>query len=302
VTAEAQQPASSERKPASEPAAATRAGDAAAPPVSLDAARDANWRQFAIETALEVLRYYADCGDVQTCVTMQRVLGADVEARLGQRRVQQWLVQYIDLLHRLQLWAPASTVMARCSDEAIRRLNQMHTALQPACTACGTDVTQLPPPDTRPRPEEAVPARADGPPPQPGAGVVTAIDALWAAAPVATLVAVRDEDEPADAPRTLVVTTGLEPVSASASAVGVLQAVAPAHCGGCADVVSACAVCRLPVRGLYVWCQGCGHGGHLQHMQDWFAAYGSLCPTGCQHVCNLSARPPAPALSLSEDA
>ena len=29
-----------------------------------------------------------------------------------------------------------------------------------------------------------------------------------------------------------------------------------------------CSVCQLPVRGLYAWCQGCGHGGHAQHMRE----------------------------------
>ncbi|VDP80262.1 unnamed protein product [Echinostoma caproni] len=28
-----------------------------------------------------------------------------------------------------------------------------------------------------------------------------------------------------------------------------------------------CALCHLTVRGLFVWCRGCSHGGHLEHMQ-----------------------------------
>ena len=47
-----------------------------------------------------------------------------------------------------------------------------------------------------------------------------------------------------------------------------------------------CSVCHLPVRGLYVWCQGCGHGGHADHLRQWFE--GALeCPTGCGHICQL---------------
>jgi len=45
-----------------------------------------------------------------------------------------------------------------------------------------------------------------------------------------------------------------------------------------------CALCHFPVRELTAWCQGCGHGGHLEHMQAWFAAE-TLCPTGCGHQC-----------------
>ena len=52
-----------------------------------------------------------------------------------------------------------------------------------------------------------------------------------------------------------------------------------------------CAVCTLPVRGLIVWCQGCGHGGHERCLREWFAT-NLECPTGCGHICLL--RHPAP--------
>ena len=40
-----------------------------------------------------------------------------------------------------------------------------------------------------------------------------------------------------------------------------------------------CAICALPVKGSYVWCQGCGHGGHADHLREWFRT-----ETGCP-VC-----------------
>ncbi|XP_049873405.1 GATOR complex protein WDR24 [Pectinophora gossypiella] len=47
-----------------------------------------------------------------------------------------------------------------------------------------------------------------------------------------------------------------------------------------------CAVCHEVVRGLYAWCQGCAHGGHLQHMRRWMDSH-ALCPAGCGHHCQL---------------
>ncbi|XP_038220576.1 GATOR complex protein WDR24 [Zerene cesonia] len=47
-----------------------------------------------------------------------------------------------------------------------------------------------------------------------------------------------------------------------------------------------CAVCARAVRGLFAWCQGCSHGGHLRHMQRWHAKH-RLCPAGCGHHCQL---------------
>ncbi|CAN8021181.1 unnamed protein product [Ixodes persulcatus] len=55
-------------------------------------------------------------------------------------------------------------------------------------------------------------------------------------------------------------------------------------CDRCKAVASPCAVCHEVVRGLFVWCQGCAHGGHLQHMTAWFREQ-RLCPTGCGHPC-----------------
>lgn len=56
------------------------------------------------------------------------------------------------------------------------------------------------------------------------------------------------------------------------------------YCGQCRSGMSVCSVCELLVRGLYVWCQGCGHGGHASHMEEWFST-SRVCPTGCMHRC-----------------
>mmetsp|Transcript_10834 Transcript_10834/g.12422 ORF Transcript_10834/g.12422 Transcript_10834/m.12422 type:complete len:222 (-) Transcript_10834:195-860(-) len=57
-------------------------------------------------------------------------------------------------------------------------------------------------------------------------------------------------------------------------------------CPMCAQMLSKCSICQEPVRSVYVWCQGCGHGGHLSHIYDWFRVE-ETCPTGCGHRCNL---------------
>jgi hypothetical protein len=55
-----------------------------------------------------------------------------------------------------------------------------------------------------------------------------------------------------------------------------------------------CFICHQPVKGMYVWCPGCGHGGHLDHALQWFGGLSGkpvreVCPTGCGHKCNLQA-------------
>jgi ribosomal protein L40E len=60
------------------------------------------------------------------------------------------------------------------------------------------------------------------------------------------------------------------------------------QCFKCHSTTSSCALCRRPVRALFVYCQTCGHGGHATHMQQWFRDGRRLCATGCGHVCDLA--------------
>lgn len=63
-------------------------------------------------------------------------------------------------------------------------------------------------------------------------------------------------------------------------------------CRSCRRRVGFCFLCHEPVRGVYVWCPGCGHGGHLDHALQWFGGQSGkgvreMCPTGCGHRCNM---------------
>lgn len=56
------------------------------------------------------------------------------------------------------------------------------------------------------------------------------------------------------------------------------------YCNNCKSAHSSkCSVCNRVVTGLYAWCQGCSHGGHLDHLKQWFAN-NSKCAK-CEHLC-----------------
>ncbi|KAF4677465.1 WD repeat-containing protein 24 [Perkinsus chesapeaki] len=61
-------------------------------------------------------------------------------------------------------------------------------------------------------------------------------------------------------------------------------------CSHCHKNNRSCVVCGGNVKGLWLACQVCGHGGHVTHMSDWFATQGhETCPSpNCGHVCLLS--------------
>lgn len=64
------------------------------------------------------------------------------------------------------------------------------------------------------------------------------------------------------------------------------QLTAGRRCLECSATITSCVLCHQPVSGLYVWCPGCGHGGHAACLERWFAEE-STCPSGCGHQCEL---------------
>ena len=56
------------------------------------------------------------------------------------------------------------------------------------------------------------------------------------------------------------------------------------------DIYTLCSVCKTKNSGLVAMCLRCGHGGHLKHVQEWFAnansEEGRKCAvTSCQCHC-----------------
>ena len=56
-------------------------------------------------------------------------------------------------------------------------------------------------------------------------------------------------------------------------------------CSKCGSCLTDCVLCGNEVKGLWVACEGCGHGGHLKHFDWWFDRY-DVCPVpDCLHQC-----------------
>jgi len=59
------------------------------------------------------------------------------------------------------------------------------------------------------------------------------------------------------------------------------------QCDDCKKRTNVCSICHELVRGMYLWCQTCGHGGHATHIREWFRT-NFACPTGCRHLCHFA--------------
>lgn len=55
-------------------------------------------------------------------------------------------------------------------------------------------------------------------------------------------------------------------------------------CSVCKKHSFVCSMCRIPVKGAANFCIDCGHGGHTEHMEEWFQTQ-LECPTGCGCQC-----------------
>ncbi|XP_078375703.1 GATOR2 complex protein WDR24-like [Oculina patagonica] len=150
---------------------------------------------------VEMLHHLADQGDVQMCVSALIVLGDKIRHEIDEQTQEQWLMSYIDLLGRLQLWSVATQIIKLSSLPAVSSLNQASTTVYTSCGRCSKPLTK----------------------------------SGW-------------------------------------------------YCERCRSLVLPCSLCHLMVKGPNVWCQGCGHGGHLIHMQEWFSTH-IWCPAGCGHMC-----------------
>ncbi|KXJ67822.1 GATOR2 complex protein WDR24 [Aedes albopictus] len=151
----------------------------------------------------DCLTLQTEIGDVQTATCILIALGDRRHSlQIDESIHENWLLSYVELLHRHQLWNEATQIINLSWIRSVSDMNQQSTTMHTNCGDCGRPLL---------------------------------------------------------------------------NAVGW-------YCGKCRSVQSSkCSVCNGVVRGLYAWCQGCSHGGHLQHLKHWFAN-NPKCPK-CGHLC-----------------
>ncbi|CAJ1950686.1 unnamed protein product [Cylindrotheca closterium] len=59
------------------------------------------------------------------------------------------------------------------------------------------------------------------------------------------------------------------------------------YCKRCQDFPFRCSLCDNAVRGQFTFCSSCKHGGHLDHITEWFTEH-VQCPTGCGCRCKFA--------------
>lgn len=83
----------------------------------------------------DVLDYYNDIGDIQTCVAIAAALQDRIH--FDSTRLMRWYFGYVDLLRRLKLFVYATEVIKYAPHKLVNQMNQSMTLVKTACGTCG---------------------------------------------------------------------------------------------------------------------------------------------------------------------
>ncbi|POM67985.1 Hypothetical protein PHPALM_15910 [Phytophthora palmivora] len=191
----------------------------------------------------ELLEYYTEIGDLQSCVAIAVVVGkvTSVEKVMGKAWLQHTYMHYIDLLHQLQIYTTANELVANCSDQSIRQMNMVRMFAMKRNPQVSISIVR---------------------------GALNHLNRLVPCTSRFVCKLQQCRDALLDLVRTIFDRH-------------VKAAIILTRC----NILVCCS--QLPVRGLYVWCPVCAHGGHLDHLTEWFA-HETVCPTGCSHHCSFN--------------
>uniref|UniRef100_A0A0X3PPT4 WD repeat-containing protein 24 n=1 Tax=Schistocephalus solidus TaxID=70667 RepID=A0A0X3PPT4_SCHSO len=255
-----------------------------------------------------------DAGHVQSVCTALLVFGSErtrINDWASEAQIENWFYAYLDLLARFRLWSVSTRIIKQCGNilggvdtwlsgrhsPAFDGRRRSFGSAGGATGASGNNQSK-----------ETFQARA-----QAKNSFEFAVSSAALPRPLASNVAILNQTGTSFNIRCGICTKPMQrtlPQSAPPATSATNTAVATAtharsslqqqqHLGGVLPVwacprhpsseaaLSTCAICHLTVRGLFLWCVGCSHGGHLSHMQEWLSSRRE-CPAGCGHLCEYS--------------
>lgn len=103
---------------------------------------------FAVDTTRDLLTELIDCGDCQhfvtCCEVFREIDGGGIldllTEEIGNLRVREGYVAYLDMLNRLELFALANEYIRKSKDSYISRLSQTGVIMRAGCAHCGKEM------------------------------------------------------------------------------------------------------------------------------------------------------------------
>ncbi|KAM7538522.1 hypothetical protein Aperf_G00000049856 [Anoplocephala perfoliata] len=211
-----------------------------------------------------------EAGHAQTVCTALLIFGTErtrINEWASEKQIENWFHVYLDSLVHFRLWCVCTTIIKHCG--GIQGV--VPVPPQPLCNLA-------PIPDATAAKESTIPQRR-----------LSSVKPPSLALPLARHIAILNQTGTSVSVRCGKCSKPMQR-SASSTASGAPIPSLPRAPWACArhpsaeTVLSTCAVCHMTVRGIYLWCVGCSHGGHLNHIREWINRR-AKCPAGCGHYC-----------------
>ncbi|KAF5398039.1 hypothetical protein PHET_08679 [Paragonimus heterotremus] len=233
-----------------------------------------------------------EIGHVQTVCTALLALGPErlrLTEWITEARIESWFTAYLELLSRFRLWTVCARIIRQCGNskggvdnvqcsKETRRAMTMQGATRPLLTRPSGEL-QLDPRKmgyggiiTNSKSDGLTRTRWESGSGTPGISSVAGSLTSSGAPNPATRALAPDVSTMNQASTTLVIHCGrcskrLVAKEATQRITGHAGWACSRHTSTAETANASCALCHLTVRGLFVWCRGCSHGGHLEHMQ-----------------------------------
>ncbi|VDL18914.1 unnamed protein product [Hymenolepis diminuta] len=200
-----------------------------------------------------------EAGHAQTVCTALLIFGTErtrINEWATEKQIENWFYAYLDALIHFQLWGVCTRIIKHCG--GIQGV--LSASPQPLCNQA-------------PKPEIAAPMKPSS-----------------LALPLARHIAILNQTGTCISVRCGKCAKPMQRNTNTIAPIGSPMQNFPHAPWACArhpsaeTALSTCAVCHMTVRGIYLWCVGCSHGGHLHHIREWISKRAE-CPAGCGHYC-----------------
>eukprot|EP00736_Rhodelphis_marinus_P004061 Rmarinus@m.10966 len=253
------------------------------PPLPID------W--MVIPAVQEILRGCFECGDVQTCVVIAAAVRCKLQ--LPEKIAERWFFAYIELLQRFRDWEAVALTLRACWLTKVPAQCQPTPSFLWRCGLCFSSRQSVGLPTSpkadplkrrshRMSPRIAAPSAATN-----DFAVPKASPAENPSLPATSMSIQGDSSHMKLSPAANGPSIANEPDTQMCTPLkrnaATSETCHPEQCRKCSWILS-CVICEEPLRGLQVWCKLCGHGGHREHIVDWFRCE-SECAAGCGCKC-----------------
>ncbi|VDM31435.1 unnamed protein product [Hydatigera taeniaeformis] len=233
-----------------------------------------------------------EAGHVQSVCTALLIFGTErtrINEWASEKQIESWFSAYLDVLVRFRLWCVSTRIIKHCGGSQgevpmspVSGGGIVNTPTTPNVVTPTTTAAATTPCTAEPTQQYPVMKKRS-----------SSVKPTFVALPLARHIAILNQTGTSVSVRCGKCSKPLQRSTSATSSTsgGVSVPSGTPHaawaCGrhpSAETALSTCAVCHMTVRGIYLWCIGCSHGGHLDHIREWISRRAE-CPAGCGHYC-----------------